>query len=197
MAVLNKEAKALILKAIGDQPGITRPELIAATGLTKEVVRREIDRLGHNKVKIKAEYYTSDKSHHWYLYESKTIVDRIEDCIKASDKALNYREVAAMCNIEQAQTANPLNILMKRGHIINGPSITLTNKDVATYIHSSTLPRLTISQAAANSLGVPHDDYDDLISKGYKTSDIEEPAFLYASIDELRKFMGGSRWTRL
>lgn len=195
MPVKNKESKELIMKAIKDKPGISRREIRAVTGLSKDLVQTEVTRLSRTK-SIRAEYYNSDRTHRWYLKDSITIVDRIEACIRDADKALNYREIAAMVGIEQQQTANPLSILMDRGKIINGASVTLTNKDVATYLHTDNLPTVSPIQAGANNLGIPINKYEELLDLelGQAINDPEMESFLntyYQGGKATAQFIGG------
>lgn len=162
MSVKNKEAKELILKAIEAKPGITRPELSKVTGLGKDMVRIEVERLSKRAI-VHSEYYAKPSQvYGWYMSGVKTIIQRVEDAIRDADSPVNYLVIAAMSNLKPEQVANPLSKLMETKAIYRGENMTATNKDVFTYLHPDNAPALTLSASRANSLGMPLEEYERL-----------------------------------
>ena len=85
MPAKNKEAKSLILAALEQSPGRTKAELLEITGLSKDVVQSEVGRLRRTN-HIKAQQYGRHEAATWYLNDGLSILDRIEEAIKDSDK---------------------------------------------------------------------------------------------------------------
>lgn len=165
MPAKNKEAKGLILAALGESPGLTKADLVAATGLTEDVVNGEIGRLRRTN-DIKAEQYGRHKVATWHLNDGLSILDRIEEVIRDSAKALNYHQIAAMLGISQAQTANPLSVLVKRRKIIKSEPVRLaTGNAASTYVHADNIPIPSRHQGTADQLGISLEIYEQLIDK--------------------------------
>ena len=180
MPAKNKEAKSLILAALEKSPGRTKAELLEMTGLSKDVVQSEVGRLRRTN-DIKAQQYGRHEAATWYLNDGLSILDRIEEVIKDSDKPLNYHEIAAMLGIGQMQTANPLSVLVTRRKIIKSdPARLSTGKAASTYIHTANVPIPSRSQGAADQLGMSLEVYERLIDKdlGEAVCDAEFRCFL-------------------
>lgn len=155
--IRNPEAQSLILKAIGEQPGITRPELEAPTGLSKEMVRNEVKRLSRS-VKIHSEFY--EGSHHWHLKGELTIIQQVEQAVMDADRAVTGAEIAARLNLESQKVYNPLNKLLEDNKIYLGPSVGERDKAVMTYLHPDNRPAITSLQAKAIRLGMSFEEYE-------------------------------------
>ncbi len=192
--IRNPEAEGLILEAIGAQPGITRPELIKVTGLTKEMVRLEVKRLS------KWSKIHTDKNkggrfcHPWYLKGELTIIQQVEKAVMDADKPVTGSEIAARLNLESQKVYNPLNKLLEDNKIYLGPSVGERDKAVMTYLHPDNRPVMTPMEITASSLGMSIEIYERMIDLelGPAVRDPEFRAFLnvyYAGNNATANFM--------
>lgn len=189
----NIESQERILKAIEAQPGITRPELRDATGISKDLVANAVSRLSRGN-KIHAEH--CNHTHHWYAAGVLSIIKRVENAIIEADKAVHYVEIAARANLTPEQVSGPVHRLMRDGTIYRGEDVSLTNKSVCTYLHPANRPTATPMQAAADRIGMSLEEYQRISDTEYGPA-LRDPEFkdwasrYFIGSKAVPQFMGG------
>lgn len=191
MTAKNPEAKALVLAAITNEPGITRPGIGKVTGLGKDMIRIEVERLGRSKL-VHSERDGPGKGFMWYASSVDTIIQRVEKAILGASRSVHYREVADIACLTQEQVAKPIHTLVERKVIVKMGSIVFNNLPISLYCHRDNMARVSPIEERGVALGLPPGEYESLIAKGCSAGDIKDYAFLYAkSFDELPQFMRG------
>lgn len=189
----NIESQERILKAIEAQPGITRPELKALTGQSKDLIQIAVRNLSQTS-KIHAEH--CNHTHHWYAAGVLSIIKRVENAIIEADKAVHYVEIAARANLTPEQVSGPVHRLMRDGTIYRGEDVSLTNKSVCTYLHPANRPVASVMQTAAARIGMSVEEYQRISDTEYGPA-LSDPEFkdwanvYFNGSKATAQFMGG------
>ena len=156
-----------VLKTIKENPGQRPAVIVKLSGVDMNNLKYLLQRCEKDG---EAFYDKTDKGKHWYIKGVKTIVQRVEELLRAAEKPLHYKQVAELLHITNQQGSMGLFNLKAKKIAVVVDTTELTNKGIPMYKHMSNMPSINPLESSAKSLNMPVEKYEDLADKGLSAS---------------------------
>ena len=175
-----------ILKAIAENPGVTKREIEGLTKLSETIVQAEVKRLSKTRrdgsKPIHCEYFAEGrKSYYWYLEGEPTGTEIVEAVFRSVDRPIDFSYISKHCIATGSQICRILDKM-----VLDGKAFIAEN-DGAGPAYSYVSETLS---AAVRYTGIPREKLIPVMGEFRNLEELKELSFLFQDIDSYHKAAG-------
>jgi len=181
-----------ILEVVKVQPGITKSEIVAKTGFSKDQVQTEVTNLsrerGNGTRYIYSEYFKAGRDSCWSAWGEPTTFEVIDEIFKKQTKPISYQDVMEISGLPERRVLLVMGDFIREGILYEVASC----DELPVYRYAG--PEIS---GIANYTQIPVEKCGYLVAAGHEPEDLRDMSFFFQGFHKLNQRLGGSNWSTM